>query len=97
MRSKGFEDLEVYRLAEAVADAIWGLVVNWGPFARQTIGRQLVRCADSIGANMAEGTGCGSYNDNRRFAKIARGSLYESRHFLRRAFSRGRLTEEQIN
>lgn len=30
MRSKGFEDLEVYRLAEAVADAIWGLVVNWG-------------------------------------------------------------------
>lgn len=96
MGNKGFEDLEVYRLAEQLADSVWSLVVTWEPFARQAIGGQLVRCADSIGANIAEGTGRGTYNDNRRFARIARGSLNEARHFLRRAFQRGLLTEQQI-
>ena len=34
--------------------------------------------------------------DNRRFVKIARGSLYETRHWLRRAYQRQLLTDEQI-
>ena len=96
MASKGFENLEVYRLAEDLADAIWNLVIEWDEFARRTVGGQLVRAADSIGANIAEGTGRGSYKDNRNFARIGRGSLNETRHFLRRAFRRHLLTEEQI-
>src|SRR5690606_20616634 len=96
MKNKGFENLDVYRLADQLADAVWSLVVNWEPFARRALGSQLVRCADSIGANIAEGTGRGSYNDNRRFARVARGSLNEVRHFLRRAFQRGLMNEQQI-
>jgi four helix bundle protein len=56
----------------------------------------MVKAADSIGANIAEGTGRGSFQDNRRFVRTARGSLYETRHWLRRAYTRDLLTSEQV-
>ena len=87
----------MYQLAEALADKIWNVVVGWDVFARDSVGRQLVKAADSIGANIAEGTGRGTYQDNRRFIRIARGSLYETRHWLRRAYKRRLLDDEQIN
>src|SRR4051794_12106290 len=93
---RGFEHLEVYRLAEELADAVWELVIKWNPFARDTVGKQLVRAADSIGANIAEGSGRGTYKDNRHFARIGRGSLNETRHFLRRAYRRRLLSGDQI-
>lgn len=96
MASRGFEDLRVYQVSEQLADAIWELVVHWNEFARNTVGRQLVRAADSVGANIAEGSGRGTFKDNRHFARIGRGSLNETRHFLRRAFRRKLLTEQQI-
>ena len=92
-----FENLTVYRLSENLADKIWEIVKNWDTFTRNTIGEQLVDAADSIGANIAEGTGRGSYADNKRFVRIARGSLYETKHFLRRAYRRKLLDEAQIN
>lgn len=96
MERTNFENLRVYQLAECLADAVWEAVVRWDIFSRDTVGKQLVRAADSIGANVAEGTGRGSVIDNRRFVRIARGSLYETRHWLRRAFRRKLLTKQQI-
>src|SRR4051812_6325101 len=96
MGSRGFENLRVYQLSEKVADQIWDLVVPWDRFAKNAIGGQLVRAADSVGANIAEGHGRGTYKDNRHFARIGRGSLNETRHFLRRAFRRKLLTSEQV-
>jgi four helix bundle protein len=61
------------------------------------VGKQLIKSADSIGANIAEGTGRGSYADNRRFARIARGSLFEVKHWLRRAYRRDLLTENEVS
>lgn len=95
-RSKSFEDLTVYQLSEKLADEIWVIVSGWVLFAKRSIGNQLTRSADNIGANIAEGTGRGSYQDNRRFVKIARGSLYETRHWLRRAYNRQLLSDEQV-
>jgi four helix bundle protein len=97
MATRGFEELRVYQLAEELCDAVWDLVREWEYFAKDTVGKQVVRSADSIGANIAEGTGRGSYQDNRRFVKIARGSLYETRHWLRRAFKRQLLSQDQID
>jgi four helix bundle protein len=96
MARSDFENLRVFRLAEELADAIWAIAARWEPFVRGTVGRQLVRAADSIGANIAEGAGRGSYQDNRRFIRVARGSLNETKYWLRRAYRRGLLTTDQI-
>jgi four helix bundle protein len=97
MATVGFQDLKVYQLAEQLADEVWDVALTWNAFAKDTTGKQLVRSADSIGANIAEGTGRYNYQDNRRFIRIARGSLYETHHWLRRAYRRKLLTAEQVN
>ena len=94
MKRTGFENLRVYKLSEEIADFVWGIVIKWDNFAKFTVGQQLVKAADSIGANIAEGTGRGSFADNKRFAKIARGSLFEVKHWLRRAYTRNLLSNE---
>ncbi|NER50109.1 MAG: four helix bundle protein [Symploca sp. SIO1B1] len=91
-----FEDLEVYQLAEKLANEIWHIVKEWDYFAKDTIGKQIVRAADSVCANIAEGRGRYNFQDNRRFIKIARGSLYETINWLRLAYVRGLLTSEQV-
>jgi len=93
---KQFEKLDVYRLSEKLADEIWTTVTAWDRFAKQTIGVQVVRSADSIGANIAEGAGRGSFQDNRRFVRTARGSLNETKHWLRRAHMRKLLGSETV-
>ena len=96
MAKTNFESLRVYQLAETLADQIWSIVVKWNVFARDTAGKQLVKAADSIGANIAEGTGRGSFVDNRRFVRIARGSLNETQHWLRRAHKRQLLNNKEV-
>ena len=87
----------VYRLSEELADQIWSVVRGWDSFARDTIGKQLVRAADSVGANISEGSGRGSFSDNKRFVRIGRGSFHETQFWLRRAFKRRLLTSSQID
>jgi four helix bundle protein len=92
-----FENLRIYELSEKLGDKVWDLVLQWDGFAKDTVGKQLVRAADSIGANIAEGSGRGSSQDYRRFLRIARGSLYETLHWLRRAYKRKLLTAKQTS
>ncbi len=96
MKRTNFENLEVYQLSERLADEIWKIVKRWRGVALFTVGKQLVRAADSIGANIAEGVGRGSFKDNRRFVRIGRGSLYEVKHWLRRAYRRNLLAEADV-
>jgi four helix bundle protein len=85
MRGGRHRDFVAYRQAAALADRIHANVVTWPKFELWTTGIQLARAADSIGANIAEGLGRGSRADQRRFLLIARGSLYETEHWLERA------------
>ena len=97
MSKTNFMNLRVYQLSEILADEVWIIVTNWKYFEKETVGKQLVKAADSIGANISEGTGRGSFQDNRRFVKIARGSLNETQHWLRRAYKRDLLKEKEVN
>src|SRR2546430_9522471 len=97
MAKVNFENLRIYQLAEQLSDRIWNSVMSWDGFSKDTVGRQLVRAADSIGANIAEGSGRGSSPDYRRFLRISRGSLYETLHWLRRAYQRKLLTARQTS
>ena len=94
MEKTNFEKLDIYRLAEEIADEVFHLVKVWPILEQRTLGEQMIRSADSIGANIAEGSGRGRPTDNRRFLRMARGSLYETRHWLRRSHTRSLLTPE---
>jgi four helix bundle protein len=91
-----FENLNVYRLSEELSDLVWKITLKWSLFARDTVGKQIVRAADGVGANIAEGSGRGSNKENRQFVRMARGSLYETKHWLRRAYRRDLLTKDQV-
>jgi four helix bundle protein len=96
MPKSRFENLEIYNLSEKLADLIWELVLKWEYFAKDTIGKQIVDASDSVGANIAEGSGKGSNIEFKRYCKIARGSLFETKHWLRRAYKRNLLKENDI-
>ena len=95
MAKVNFENLRIYHLSEKLADRVWKSVSLWDGFAKDTVGKQLVRATDSIGANIAEGSCRGSSQDYRRFLRISRGSLYETLHWLRRAYSRKLITAKE--
>jgi four helix bundle protein len=95
--AEGLLGLRIYQLAEALGDQVWDEVVDWKPFPRDTVGRQLVDAADSIGANIAEGYGRFHYKDMRQFQLIARGSLEETGHWLRRAKRRNLIAEKRYD
>lgn len=42
------EELKVLRVAEEIADGIWAQVIRWDEFARDVVGKQLTRAADSV-------------------------------------------------
>jgi len=96
MSKTSFENLDVYRLAKKMADEVWSVVADWDYFAKNSVGMQLVDAADSVSANIAEGCGRFNYKDNARFIRIARGSMYETKNWLRRAYRRGLLSDAQI-
>ena len=82
------DDFEIYQEAMRIGDVIWEAVARWDYFARDTVGKQLVRCADSIASNLAEGHGRYHYAENKNFCRYARGSLQETITFLTKARSR---------
>lgn len=92
---KSLEDLRIFQTAESFCDAIWHEVIQWERFPRDTIGRQLVTSADSIGANIAEGYGRYHFREDIRFLYYARGSSKESLYWLRRAKNRSLLPPEK--
>ncbi len=94
MSYRSLDELEIYRTAERVADRCYDLVKAWNAFDRETTGAQLVRAADSIGANIAEGYGRYHYGDRLQFMYYARGSAYETKYWMRRATRRGLLATE---
>ena len=90
------EELQVYNLSMNMAEKIWNIVIEWDFFAKDTIGRQLIRAADSIAANLSEGYGRYHYRENINFSYYSRGSLYETKTWLKKAFNRKLISNEDF-
>ena len=88
------DDLEIYQLAMGIGEGVWDLVSGWDYWKKDTIGKQLVRSADSIAANISEGYGRYTYKDRRYFCYISRGSMFETRTWLTKAKQRNIIEEE---
>jgi len=92
--SNRIEDIEVYNLAEVFSDKIWFIATKWDFFAKDTVRKQIVRSADSISANIAEGFGRFHYKENKNFCYFSRGSIIETKGWLEKAKTRDLLDDE---
>ena len=91
---KNLEDFKVYNLSMAVAEEVWILVAKWNYFEKDTIGKQLVRAADSVAANLSEGLGRYHFKEAKNFSYYSRGSLFETKTWLAKSFNRKLLPED---
>ncbi|MFD2718347.1 four helix bundle protein [Hymenobacter monticola] len=82
------EELMVFARFEEATGRIWDMVQQWKLLAQDTIGKQIIRSADSIGANLVEGDGRYSKADALHFFVIARGSARETCLWVKRAQER---------
>jgi four helix bundle protein len=89
-------DLDIYQMAEELSDRVWEICIKWDYFAKDTIGKQLVRAADSISANLAEGHGRYHFNDRLKYCYYARGSLEETKSWISKA-TRRKLIKTEIS
>ncbi|MBU4444780.1 MAG: four helix bundle protein [Candidatus Marinimicrobia bacterium] len=90
------EELNVYNLAMELGERIWDIVTKWDYFSNDTIGRQLVKAVDSIAANISEGFGRYHYKDKKNFYYYSRGSLFETKTWLLKAYNRKLLNENDF-
>ncbi len=80
-----------------IGEKVWDIVIKWNYFAKDTIGKQLVRSVDSISANLSEGFGRYHYNEAKHFCYYSRGSLYETKTWLTKAYNRKLISENSFN
>jgi four helix bundle protein len=94
--SATFEDLKILKSAEEISDSIWKRVVQWDEFAKDVVGKQMARSADSIGANIAASFGRYNFGEKLQFLYHSRGSLFETKYWLNRTQIRGLMTSDEV-
>ena len=87
-------ELDVYKLAEELSDRVWCDFDRWPLKVQKTVGYQIIRAADRISANLAEGYGRFTPAERKLFYRYARGSFEETKAWLRKLIRREIITEE---
>jgi four helix bundle protein len=90
------EEMKVMQVAEALADDVWKQVIGWNSFAKDTVGKQLTRAVDSVGANIAESFGRFHYSEKINFLYYSRGSVFESKYWLNRCHKRNLISADMF-
>jgi len=88
------EKLDVFQLSNEIGEIVWDLVSGWNFFEKDTVGKQFIKSADSISANIAEGYGRYFYKENIQFCYYARGSLLETKVWIMKASRRSLLNQK---
>ena len=91
------DDFRVYSFAMNFAEKVWQIVNSWNTFSKDTIGKQFVRSSDSIAANLSEGFGRYHYKEAKHFCYYSRGSLYETKTWLKKAKNRGLIEDSAFS
>ncbi len=90
------DELVVYQLAMNIGEKVWEIVSKWDYFAKDTVGKQLVKSVDSVAANISEGYGRFHYKENKQFCYYSRGSLYETKTWLKKAHDRRLIVDDDF-
>lgn len=87
--------LPAYQNSFLLSKMIYELAKQWDNFDRHTVGLQIIRSSDSVGANIAEGYGRYFFKDKLRFYYNARGSLLETKDWMAKITDRQIITKDQ--
>lgn len=90
-------EFKVYQQSMELGEKVWNIVMQWDWFAKDTVGKQLVRSADSIAANLSEGFGRYHYREAKHFNYYSRGSLYETQTWLNKANNRKLVSDSDFD
>jgi four helix bundle protein len=88
-RIADFVELEAWKHARALRAELYRMVQAFPQEEKFGLAAQIRRAASSVTANLAEGYGRYSYQENVQFCRISRGSLYELRDHLTAALDAG--------
>ena len=94
MHEKSLGNLKVYQNALELSELGWEIYLRLSQEVKFGMENQFIRAIDSIGANIAEGYGRFHYREKVKFYYNARGSLWESKHWLLLLFKRDFIDKE---
>lgn len=97
MEYLSLEKIDAYVVAYRLGNEIWEIVAGWDKFEKWTLGMQMVRSADSISANIAEGFGRYHKKDKIKFYRYSYGSMKETIDWLQKAKDRKLLSDEKAD
>jgi four helix bundle protein len=92
-----FTDLETWKFARRLRAEMYRAVHNFPADEKFGLTAQIKRAAISVTANLAEGYGRYSYQENIQFCRQSRGSLYEMRDHLTTALDAGYISKERFD
>lgn len=93
---RSFQDLEAWQACREVRRRMSTLAKELLPAERFQLANQIIRASRSATANLAEGYGRYQYRDMTRFARQARGSLYELLDHLTVALDEAYITKSRF-
>ncbi len=92
---RDFKELEAWRFARRLRTEMYRLTKTFPAEERFGLASQMRRAAVSVTANLAEGYGRFSYQENMQFCRQSRGSVFELRDHLTTALDVGYLRKEK--
>jgi 23S rRNA-intervening sequence protein len=96
MERTNFEKLHVYQLSEKLADSVWHVVINWDTFAKDTVGKQIVRAADSIGRTFPKEAAVATCKTTDDLSGWRAARCMKRFIWLRRSYLRRLLTQSEV-
>ena len=94
---KSFESLNSWQLARNFKNEIYHLTNNFPKNESFVLTQQLRRAVIPVTANIAEGYGRYSYQENIQFCRMARGSLLESLDHLYTALDQKYISQQEFD
>lgn len=95
MQEFQLNNLKVFQLSKEYGKEVWQIYQSLDWHLKKIIGDQLMRSADSVGANIAEGYGRYHFLEKIKFYYIARASLFESKYWIDLLFERKIIDQEK--
>lgn len=90
------DKIEAYKKALTFSNLLWDEVIKFDYFEKNSVSLQLVRAADSVSANIAEGFGRYHKKDKIKFYQYGKGSALECYDWLLKCKHRKLLNESQL-